>query len=89
MKRICVFLLLVLSFLPVSALAAEMEMHTIEQELKRLETDAVDDAAEQMDAEIGFTELLQDMLWGEFDFTFSSWKEKLADAAFGEFRLQG
>ena len=89
MKRICVFLLLVLSFLPVSALAAEMEMHTIEQELKRLETDAVDDAAEQLNAEIGFSELLQDMLWGEFDFTFSGWKEKLADAAFGEFRLQG
>ncbi|MBR5793077.1 MAG: stage III sporulation protein AE, partial [Anaerotignum sp.] len=61
----------------------------LEQELERLETDVVDDAAEQLDVEFGFSELLRDMLLGEFDFTFSGWKEKLADAALGEFRLQG
>ncbi len=89
MKKIGWIFVLLISLLPVPAFAEGTEVQRIEQELAKLDTEAVDAAAEDMDADIGFSELLQDIFHGEFDLTFFGWKEKLAEAAFGEFRLQG
>ena len=89
MRKLGLVLVLLFSFLPVPSFAAEIDTKTMEQELEKLETEAVDDAAEELDAKIGFSKLLEEVLLGEFDFTFSGWKEKLTEAAFGEFRLQG
>ena len=89
MKRIGLVLILLFSLLPISAAAAEIDMKTMEQELEKLETEKVDAAAKELESETGFSDLLKDVLVGEFDFSFSGWKEKLTEAAFGEFRLQG
>lgn len=89
MRKIGLVLVLLFSFLPMPVFGAEMDMQTIEQELEKLETAAVDEAAEELEADVGFSELLRDVLLGEFDFSFSGWKEELTEAAFGEFRLQG
>lgn len=88
MKKFGIILILLLSLFPVSVFAAELDIQTIEQELDKLGTEAVDQAAEDM-ADMNFSELLQDVVLGEFDFTFSGWREELADAALSEFRLQG
>lgn len=89
MKRIGFVLILLFSLLPMSAFAAEIGATVMERELEKLETEVVDTAAKELEAETGFTELLEEVLLGEFDFSFSGWKERLTDAAFGEFRLQG
>lgn len=89
MKKCLVLFLLILSLFPTVALAAEIDAQTIEGELEKLETEAVDEAAEDLDADVGFTKLLRDILLGDFDFTFAGWKEKLVEMAFGEFRVQG
>lgn len=89
MRKIGWIFILICSLFPLPVFGAEVEMQTIEQELEKLETVAVDEAAEGLEVEMGFSELLKDILLGDFDFTFSGWKEKLAEAAFGEFQLQG
>ena len=89
MKKCVLFLVLLLSFLPTVAFASEIDPQMIEGELEKLETEAVDEAAEELDADVGFSKLLTDILLGDFDFTFSGLKEKLLEAAFGEFRVQG
>lgn len=89
MKKCVLFLVLLLSFLPTVAFASEIDPQMIEGELEKLETEAVDEAAEELDADVGFSKLLKDILLGDFDFTFSGLKEKLLEAAFGEFRVQG
>lgn len=89
MKRCLMILVLLLSFLPTSVFAAEIDTQTIEAELEKLETEAVDEAAEDLDADVGFSKLLQDVLLGDFDFTFAGLKEQILEAAFGEFRVQG
>lgn len=81
--------MLLLSLLPMPAFASEIDTQTMEAEIEKLETEAVDEAAEDLDAEVGFSKLLEDVLIGGFDFTFAGMKEELAEAAFGEFRLQG
>ncbi len=87
MKNFGLVLVLLFSFLPAPAFAGGIQ--TIETELEKLETETVDEAAADLDTETSFSELLQDILTGEFDFTFAGLKESLAEAAFGEFRLQG
>lgn len=89
-KRICaaIFLFLLLLPLPQRAFAAELD-GLLQEELGRLEIDAVDDAAEGLEPEQGFGKLLRDILSGNFDFSFRSMGERLAEAAFGEFRIQG
>ena len=87
MKRTMIFLILLVLFLPVSAAAAEDAV--LRQELQKLDTQQVDAAAEGLDAETGFSELMADIFSGEFDFTFAGMQEELAEAAFTEFRLQG
>ena len=89
MGKWLLILVLFFSMIPMPALAMEDEAQIIEQELDRLETETVDEAAKELEVDVGFSGLLKDVLLGEFDFTFSSWKEKLIEAAFGEFRLQG
>ena len=87
MKKIGLVLLLLFSLLPQPVFASEMSL--FEQELQKLETEVVDQAARGLDAETGFTDLLQEVFRGEFDFTFSGWQEKLKEMAFMEFQLQG
>ena len=87
MRKFWCMLVLLAVLLPVPVLAAETDI--IKQELQQLETEAIDRAASEMDAEIRFSELLQKVTSGKFDLTFSGWKEKLAEMALGEFRLQG
>ena len=87
MKKFGLILLLLLVFFAQPVFAAELQ--TIEQELEKLETEAVDKAAEELDVEISFSELMQEIFRGEFDFTFSGWQEKWGEMAFREFRLQG
>lgn len=87
MRKWCLLFVFLFSLLPQPVFAAEAT--EIMQELDKLETEAVDNAAEKMDAEIGFSKLLRDIFAGTFDFSFSGLKEALAEAAFGEFRLQG
>ena len=89
MKKCLLVLVLFLSFLPTTASAAEVDTQTIEAELEKLETETVDEAAEDLDADVGFSKLLKDVVLGEFDFTFAGLKEKVLEAAFGEFRVQG
>lgn len=88
MRKSLLVLVLLLSFLPTSVFAAEIDTRTIEAELEKLETEAVDEAAEDLDAGVGFSKLLQDVLLGDFDFTFAGLKDKVLEAAFGEFRVQ-
>ena len=85
MKKILIFLILILSFSPITAFGAEV----VQQEAQKLETEAVDRAAQELEAETDFSKLLTDVLSGEFDLTFEGIQEKVAEAAFGEFRLQG
>ena len=85
MKKILLFLILLLSFFPTLAFGAE----AIQQEAQKLETDVVDKAAKNMDAEMNFSELLAEVLSGEFDLTFKGIQGKVAETVFGEFRLQG
>ncbi len=87
MKKIGLVLVLLFTFFSQPVFAAELQ--TIEQELEKLKTEAVDKAAEKLDAEIKFSDLLKEIFRGEFDFTFSGWQEKLKEMAFGEFQLQG
>lgn len=84
MKKIMVFLVLLLSLFPHSVFAAE----TVLQEAQKLETEAVDRAAREL-TETNFSEVLSEILSGEFDFTFAGLQEELRETAFGEFRLQG
>ncbi len=89
MKKCLLVLVLLLSILPTSVFAMEIDAETIEAELEKLETEAVDEAAEDLDADVGFSKLLKDVVLGEFDFTFAGWKEGIIEAAFGEFQVQG
>lgn len=84
-KRIWLLLLL-LSLLPVPVYGAEADLLA---EMDRLETAAVDKAAAPLQAEVGFSAMLRDILTGAFDFSFSGWKEGLTEALFGELHLQG
>ena len=85
MKKILLFLILLLSFSPTLAFGAE----AIQQEAQKLETEDVDRAARGLDAETDFSKLLSEVLSGEFDLTFEGIQEKVAEMVFGEFRLQG
>ncbi|MDO4531385.1 MAG: stage III sporulation protein AE [Bacillota bacterium] len=85
MKKGILLLVLLLSLLPAPVHGAEAVL----QEMDRLETEAVDRAAAELEAETDFTALLKEILTGAFDFSFSDWREALAEAAFGELRLQG
>lgn len=93
MKKRGLLLLLLLSLLPQPAYAAEesgsIESGSIESGLAELETEAVDAAAEDLGAEQGFSELLREVLSGEFDFGFSDLKEKALAQTLGELRVQG
>lgn len=86
MGRIGFFLAIFLFLFPLPVFAAEAD--AVQQELAKLEMTAVDTAAGEIDAEIGFSELLEDILSGDFDFQFSAWQEKIKEIAFGELRLQ-
>ena len=73
MKKWGLLLILLLSLLPRTAFAAETaDAICIEGETEGLDTDAVDAAAEEMDAEVSFSDLLAEILSGEFDFTFAN-----------------
>ena len=85
-KMVLIFIILFL-LSPISVLAAEKT--DLEQELAVLEIEAVDRAAEPLSTEKDFSEILREVVSGNFDFSFSSWQEKLTEMAFGEFQLQG
>ncbi len=92
MKKWILLLALILSFLPRAVYAAEPAEITaidIENELEKLDTAAVDAAAEKLGAEIGFSDLLAEILSGEFEFTLSDWKEWILEGVIGELRVQG
>lgn len=90
MKKWGLLLILLLSLLPRTTFAEETaDAICIEGETEGLDTDAVDAAAEEMDAEVSFSDLLAEILSGEFDFTFANIKEKALELAFGELRMQG
>lgn len=89
MKKIGLALVLLFSLLPVPAFAGEIGTEPLQTELEKLELEAVDEAAEDLETETGFSELVRDILQGEFDFTFAGMKESLTETAFREFRLQG
>ena len=90
MKKWGLLLILLLSLLPRTAFAAEMvDAICIEGETEGLDTDAVDAAAEEMDAAVSFSDLLAEILSGDFDFTFANIREKASELMFGELRMQG
>ena len=90
MKKWGLLLILLLSLLPRTTFAEETaDAICIEGETEGLDTDAVDAAAEEMDAEVSFSDLLAEILSGEFDFTFANIKEKALELTFGELRMQG
>ena len=77
MKKWGLLLILLLSLLPRTTFAEETaDAICIEGETEGLDTDAVDAATEEMDAEVSFSDLLAEILSGEFDFTFANIKEK-------------
>ena len=89
-KKWGLLLILLLSLLPRTAFAAETaDAICIEGETEGLDTDAVDAAAEEMDAAVSFSDLLAEILSGEFDFTFANIREKASELMFGELRMQG
>ncbi|MBR5590752.1 MAG: hypothetical protein IKW40_04420, partial [Anaerotignum sp.] len=87
MRKTGVLFLILFLLSPISVLAAEVT--ALERELAVLEIESVDQAAESLDAETDFSEILREVVAGDFDLSFSGWKEKLAEMAFGEFQLQG
>lgn len=90
MKKWILFPLLLLFLLPRAAYAEETaDAVSVESELEKLDTDAVDAAAKKLDAEIGFSDLLAEILAGEFDFTLSDWREWILEGVLGELRMQG
>ena len=90
MKKWGLLLILLLSLLPRTVFAEETaDVVSIESELEKQDTAAVDAAAEKMDAEVSFSDLLAEILSGEFDFTFANIKEKALELTFGELRMQG
>ena len=90
MKKWGLLLILLLSLLPRTTFAAETaDAICIEGETEGLDTDAVDAATEEMDAGVSFSDLLAEILSGEFDFTFANIKEKALELTFGELRIQG
>ena len=90
MKKWGLLLILLLSLLPRVAYAEETaDAICIEGETEGLDTDAVDAATEEMDAGVSFSDLLAEILSGEFDFTFANIKEKALELAFGELLMQG
>lgn len=90
MKKWGLLLILLLSLLPRTTFAEETaDAICIEGETEGLDTDAVDAATEEMDAEVSFSDLLAEILSGEFDFTFANIKEKALELTFGELRMQG
>ena len=75
MKKWGLLLILLLSLLPRTAFAAETaDAICIEGEMEGLDMEAVDAAAEEMDAAVSFSDLLAEILSGEFDFTFANIK---------------
>ena len=77
MKKWGLLLILLLSLLPRTTFAEETaDAICIEGETEGLDTDAVDAATEEMDAGVSFSDLLAEILSGEFDFTFANIKEK-------------
>lgn len=86
-KHICRAFLLFWFLLPFpqSAYAADF----LQEELERLDTETIDRAAAEMEPEQGFGTLLKDIISGDFDFSLHSIGDGLAEAAFGEFRVQG
>lgn len=90
MKKWGLLLILLLSLLPRTTFAEETaDAICIEGETEGLDTDAVDAATEEMDAGVSFSDLLAEILSGEFDFTFANIKEKALELTFGELRMQG
>ena len=90
MKKWGLLLTLLLSLLPRTTFAEETaDAICIEGETEGLDTDAVDAATEEMDAGVSFSDLLAEILSGEFDFTFANIKEKALELTFGELRMQG
>ena len=90
MKKWGLLLILLLSLLPRTTFAEETaDAICIEGETEGLDTDAVDAAAEEMDAAVSFSDLLAEILSGEFDFTFANIREKASELMFGELRMQG
>ena len=87
MRKTGVLFLILFLLSPISVLAAEVT--ALERELAVLKTESVDQAAESLDAETDFSEILREVVTGDFDLSFSGWKEKLTEMAFGEFQLQG
>ena len=80
MKKILLFLILLLSFSPTLAFGAE----AIQQEAQKLETDVVDKAAKNMDAEMNFSELLAEVLSGEFPNSFISFNSPITISVSGK-----
>lgn len=70
-------------------LPAEDTAQLLQEELERLDTEAVDRAAAEWGQDTDFSGLLREILSGEFDFSLAAMKERFAEAAFGEFRVQG
>lgn len=92
MKKILWLALLLLCFWCAPVFAAELpedEAQLLQEELERLDTEAVDRAAAEWGQDTDFSGLLREILSGEFDFSFEGMKERFAEAAFGEFRVQG
>ncbi|MBR6543137.1 MAG: stage III sporulation protein AE [Anaerotignum sp.] len=87
MRKTGVLFLILFLLSPISVLAAEVT--ALERELAVLKTESVDQVAESLDAETDFSEILREVVTGDFDLSFSGWKEKLTEMAFGEFQLQG
>lgn len=89
MRRVILFFLLLLSLWRCPVFAAETQELQLQAELARLDTDDVDRAARDAGADTDFSGLLRDILSGGYDFSFAGMQERLLDAAFGEFRIQG
>lgn len=58
-------------------------------EWDRLDTEEIDRMAKKADADGSFSDLVRQMLTGEFDFSFRGLRETAAEEAFGEIRAQG
>lgn len=93
-NRLVIVLLFFLLPMPVWAVEEEQGSEvplevTLEEAAAALDTRDVDAAVKELGAETDFSKLMEEVLSGEFDFSFSGWRQKLYQAAFGELQMQG
>lgn len=93
-NRLVIVLLLFLFPMPVWAVEEERLPEVpievaVEEAAAAFDTRELDVAVKELGEDMDFSQLLEKVLSGEFDFSFSEWRQALLRTAFGELQMQG